>query len=1477
LKYKFFLFVINLSIFFCYQQQKFSLVTKNQNNLKIEFDLTNFVQDDTSLPIDLKKHSALIAIPDDNDYNITLNFLSNGFNELDSKSYVVKEYNMRGNKIVELILNSHLYKNIKKENNLFLKGNINIDFNENINIAVKKNKKTSNVFNKILSDVVINKTDDSERSQDYQQSSILYICHPDVQDNPYIQSLIDWRRQQGYDVTLVSTGVSEIANGGGSLRQRIKNYIENAYFNWDNPPEYLCIIGDATGPISVPTYEVDADSSQDVEAYGESDYPYSLIEGDDFFPEMIVGRISVQNNSQLQVVVNKILGYEKVYAGTEDWLSTATLVGDPYTASGISPVITNQYIEQIMNNYGLENVNTMYSGFNFDAFMRDQINSGTSYLNHRGIQGVSDFDNQDVDLLNNGYKLPFVTLITCNTGSFKDEDEEPALTEYLLRAGTLTTPKGAVAVVGASQAFTHTAFNNIIDMGIYDGIYNKGAHTAGLALVYGKLALIETYPDNPNNNLNLFTSWNNLMGDPLTHLWTNTPSSLVVEHNNEIPYTSNYFEVKVTDSTRRPVSDAIVTLDKYNDNTIVSYTDESGMAYFNLDFNSYGEVIVTSYCHNCIPVQTNLSIIQDVPNLELIQNSVVINDAIGSQESDGLINPGETIEISFDISNLSENEILNCSVQMDSNNSDVQFLNNIDIVEGIESNSIVKIDGIQFYVDSQVEDFNNLFYIHADLVCGSLVWNFAIPLNLNYGSISSFVELFSDQNDNSIFDIGETVDYKFRIINDGYTDLSGLIIDLNYEGDIIQVLDSQISIENLEVGSFYETYFSIIASNDAINGTILNIPVSVDSLDGLFQYNMVLQIQLGEKIESDPLGPDEYGYYIYDSNDTEYILHPEYDWIEINPELGGAGVELSIQDQGDNLDDSDFINLPFTFTFYGQDYDNITVSSNGWISFGQTDMVSFRNYHMPGPGGPSPMIAAFWDDLKLKNSFPGSNSNSGVYYFYDSNQDYLVIQWDDMITFREEETETFQIILYDSNESTPTGDDEIKIQYKVFNNTSVGYYPVGNDDGAPVHGQYSTIGIENQYGDIGLEYTYNNQYPEASTILNNQAALFISTRTPNANPNPSLSVSDTNLSIDVFPNDYSQYEITVENDGVPGSILDYSIDFSAFQGLSSSVDEFGYSWGYSQSNILIESEWIEITESAILLSFDDNDQANGLTDIGFSFPFYQNTYSQCLVNPNGWIGFGDDSDAWNNKELFGEDEVPLNAIFGFWDDLNPYSEDNNIGSGYIYIDSYADKFIVWYDNVVHWTSDNRIYNFQIVLNRDGSININYKNMIGDTDSASVGIINEDGDIGHQVIYNGDFIENNSSLFFRNKPSWININNDISNDATFSLAYDEYINHIISIDTSYLLEGTYYSSLIINPIGLFPFSIPITLNVSSDNTLYGDVNFDNDINISDIIYIINFIVGLNNLNESELFVADINRNYLVDIIDIILIVNIILSE
>ena len=87
----------------------------------------------------------------------------------------------------------------------------------------------------------------------------------------------------------------------------------------------------------------------------------------------------------------------------------------------------------------------------------------------------------------------------------------------------------------------------------------------------------------------------------------------------------------------------------------------------------------------------------------------------------------------------------------------------------------------------------------------------------------------------------------------------------------------------------------------------------------------------------------------------------------------------------------------------------------------------------------------------------------------------------------------FEIILYNNEamgEPTLTGDNEIKIQYYDFNNTSSGSYPTG---GTPTHGCYSTIGIENHLGNQGLQYTFNNQYPASSMTLGDGDALFITT------------------------------------------------------------------------------------------------------------------------------------------------------------------------------------------------------------------------------------------------------------------------------------------------------------------------------------------------------------------------------------------------
>jgi len=101
----------------------------------------------------------------------------------------------------------------------------------------------------------------------------------------------------------------------------------------------------------------------------KTDWYYQL-DGDDFIPEVIVGRISVRSSNELAIVVAKTLAYEKAsYINNigSDWYEGAALIGDP-SSSGQSTIHVNQYIDNLLENHGFENVETAYSG-NYDGFM----------------------------------------------------------------------------------------------------------------------------------------------------------------------------------------------------------------------------------------------------------------------------------------------------------------------------------------------------------------------------------------------------------------------------------------------------------------------------------------------------------------------------------------------------------------------------------------------------------------------------------------------------------------------------------------------------------------------------------------------------------------------------------------------------------------------------------------------------------------------------------------------------------------------------------------------------------------------------------------------------------------------------------------------------------------------------------------------------------------------------------------------------
>ena len=277
--------------------------------------------------------------------------------------------------------------------------------------------------------------------------------------------------------------------------------------------------------------------------------------------------------------------------------------------------------------------------------------------------------------------------------------------------------------------------------------------------------------------------------------------------------------------------------------------------------------------------------------------------------------------------------------------------------------------------------------------------------------------------------------------------------------------------------------FEISALEEVIPGAVAHLIVALTTQDG-YSSSSIVPVQIGTPTVTDPVGPDSYGYYIYDSGDIEYLLAPNYNWVEIDGRYGGDGNYLSsLSDGGNNGDDVETIDLPFTFRFYGQSYDEISICSNGWVSLGETNMASFRNYPVPGAGGPFPMIAGFWDDLKFTNG-------GRVYTLYDTNNKQFIIQWSRVRTYQNSSTETFQIILRDPDYYlTPTNDGEILIQYMDFNNTSNGSYSWNQ-----IHGNYCTVGIEDHTMTVGLQYTFNNGYHDAAMELDDETAILITTR-----------------------------------------------------------------------------------------------------------------------------------------------------------------------------------------------------------------------------------------------------------------------------------------------------------------------------------------------------------------------------------------------
>ncbi|MDP8220280.1 MAG: C25 family cysteine peptidase, partial [Candidatus Stygibacter frigidus] len=981
---------------------------------------------------------------------------------------------MRDLRLVKVTFYPFQYNAAKHE--LIVHENINVEVTTSgrggINVKTH-DRPLSRAFSNIYQSQVLNYQETAGLREDYQRPAILFIYPNNNSVENNLEYLLDWKDKKGYDVSAAHTGET------GTSNTSIKNYIQDAYDDWTNPPEFVVLVGDANGSIAIPSWT----ENWTVYYHGIGDQPYSQLAGNDVLADVMVGRLSVNSISELQTMIAKSINYEREpYMGNTDWFENAVLVGDP-SHSGPSTVSTCEVVKTYIQNYNDDfSFSETYTG-NWESGLTNGINQGASFVCYRGYIGMSGWDSGDINSLTNGWMLPLGCILTCSTGSFDGN----ANSEIFAKAGTSSVPKGAIAAYGTATSGTHTCFNNSVTSGIFYGIFVDHIFNPGGALVRGKLNLYTQYPQNPNNFVDIFSHWNNLMGDPSVQLWTAVPQQMTVFFDDDVAAGTNYMQIVVLDSEGTPLKDAWVTA-RGNDYYFTGYTDINGIYYLDVQDAEIGEDYeLTITNHNCIAFEDEFTVSQADIYLDI--DNLVINDTNG----DGIANPGEDITLDLTINNYGTNTATSVEASLESLNDNVTITTDTAQLNDITAGASINNSDLELTIDAATLG-STTAQLNLTLTCDQDSWILPIFLNIE-GAVLDITDYTYDGN--GIIDPGETSEIYFDITN------LGEITAMNVSGEL-ECLNRRITINDSvaefgsvmpgdDVNNFNDRY-EITASSAILPGSQIPVSIHFTNANG-YDASAPFVIEVGTVTQSDPLGPDDYGYYCYDDSDTDYDKCPEYDWIEINSIGDDTGLYISSYPQDDcDIEDIDFP-ADFTFVFYGEEYDMFTVGTAGWIAPGGSEVRSFMNWAVPGPHGPSPIIAAFWDDLE--------NGSGHVYTYYDIAQHYYVIEWDHMVNEATNAEETFQMILYDPNfYPTTSGDSEIKMQYKTITNNNSGSYRAD-------HGQYCTVGLEDPTAIIGLQYTYNNSYSNAAKPLENQMAILF-TSPPIPPDGPFLTIVEYN-------------------------------------------------------------------------------------------------------------------------------------------------------------------------------------------------------------------------------------------------------------------------------------------------------------------------------------------------------------------------------
>lgn len=470
-----------------------------------------------------------------------------------------------------------------------------------------------------------------------------------------VEPLAAWKRKKGYQVHVAT--VTDV----GDTQAQIKAYIKDAYSK-GTMTSYVLFVGDHE---DIPGYEIVGHPYHGKDHRWHTDYEYALVDGEDRYADVVIGRLPGDTEAQITTMVNRSLSYELNPTDSDRYKHV--LLAGQYQDRDADRVADRMFMEDLHRaadflgpdfdffsgqgdrfNKGYQ-VHTAlqwdadltkelkYDGWSYGSArvtppstvpqiwkdqgngdhvqIADAINQGVGFVMHRDHgygngSGWADphYTATEVNALVNGNMAPFVFSLNCATGWFDGKD---SFAESWMRNAN----GGAVGFTGAARV-SYSGNNDLMHAAIldslwddYDGAWSSAIYPVSwrpaMALNRAKDRLFGHYGTEDTYAVLTarFFSW---FGDPELELRTERPTELTVTYPAKLEKSGNAkFDVIVREGENR-LAKARVALVSASGTSHVVMTDQNGVAKFDVPVEGNMSLTVTE--HNAKAYQGRIQV-----------------------------------------------------------------------------------------------------------------------------------------------------------------------------------------------------------------------------------------------------------------------------------------------------------------------------------------------------------------------------------------------------------------------------------------------------------------------------------------------------------------------------------------------------------------------------------------------------------------------------------------------------------------------------------------------------------------------------------------------------------------------------------------------------------------------------------------------------------------------------------------------------